>query len=120
MLYTNIHSAINHPTHGTSKDKNIIFDIPVFCSLVSLNCQMTQAMLEKVYKGIGNREVKGINQVNEVGTIVTRLKCTSIHVEMTHDPTLVPLVTGKFSIEVPNTTNLSLVKTCFKQANNRL
>jgi hypothetical protein len=81
---------------------------------------MTQAMLEKVYKGIGNREVKGINQVNEVGTIVTRLKCTSIHVEMAHNPTLVPLVTSKFNIEVPNTTNLSLIRTCFKQANNRL
>jgi hypothetical protein len=59
---------------------------------------MTQAMLEK---GIGNPEVEGGNQINEVGTIVTRLKCTPIHVETAHDPTLVLLVIAKLSIEVP-------------------
>jgi hypothetical protein len=59
---------------------------------------MTQAMLEK---GIGNHEVKGNNQVSEAGTIVTRFKCTLIHVEMAHDPTLVLLVIAKLSIEVP-------------------
>jgi hypothetical protein len=59
---------------------------------------MTHAMLEK---GIGNLEVEGNNQVNEVGTIVTRLKCTSIHVETAHDPTLVLPIIAKLSIEVP-------------------
>jgi hypothetical protein len=59
---------------------------------------MTQAMLEK---GIGNLEVEGDSQVNEVGTIVTRLKCTLIHMETAHDPTLVLLIIAKLSIEVP-------------------
>ncbi len=73
MLYTNIHSTISHPTHGTSIDKNIVFDIPAFCSLVPPSCQMTQAMFEK---GIGNPEIEGGSEVNEAGTIVTKLKCT--------------------------------------------
>jgi hypothetical protein len=59
---------------------------------------MTQAMLEK---GIGNPEVEGDNQVNEAGTIVTRLKCTPIHVEMAHNPTLALPVIAKLIIEVP-------------------
>ncbi len=98
MLYTSIHLAISHPTHGTSKDKNIVVDIPAFCSLVLPSCQMTQVMLEK---GIGNPEVKGGSQVSEAGTIVTRFKCTLIHVETAHDPTLVLPITAKLSIEVP-------------------
>jgi hypothetical protein len=59
---------------------------------------MTQAMLEK---GIGNFEVEGDSQINEAGTIVTRLKCTLIHVETAHDPTLVLPVIAKLNIEVP-------------------
>jgi hypothetical protein len=59
---------------------------------------MTQAMLEK---GIGNPKVEGGSQVNEVGTIMTRLKCTPIHMETAHDPTLVLPVTAKLNIEVP-------------------
>jgi hypothetical protein len=55
-------------------------------------------MLEK---GIGNLEVEGGSHVNEVGTIVTRLKCTLIHVETAHDPALVFLITAHLSIEVP-------------------
>jgi hypothetical protein len=53
---------------------------------------MIQVMLEK---GIGNPEVEGGSHVNEAGTIVTRLKCTPIHVEMAHDPTLVHLHISK-------------------------
>jgi hypothetical protein len=59
---------------------------------------MTQPMLEK---GIGNPEVEGGRQVNEASTIVTRLKCTSIHVETAHDLTLILPVTTKLSIEIP-------------------
>jgi len=55
-------------------------------------------MLEK---GIGNFEVEGDSQINEAGTIVTRLKCTLIHVETAHDPTLVLPVIAKLNIEVP-------------------
>jgi hypothetical protein len=55
-------------------------------------------MLEK---NIGNPKVEGDSQVNEASTIMTRLKCTSIHVEMAHDPSLVLLVIVKLSIEVP-------------------
>lgn len=98
VLCTSIHPTINHPTHGTSRDNNIIFDIPAFCNLMPPSCQMTQAMLEK---GISNPEVEGGNQINEVGTIVTRFKCTPIQVETAHDPTLVLLVIARLSIEVP-------------------
>jgi hypothetical protein len=59
---------------------------------------MTQAMFKK---GIGNPEIEGDDEVKEAGIIVTRLKCTSIHVETIHNPTLVLLVTAKLNIEVP-------------------
>jgi hypothetical protein len=55
-------------------------------------------MLEK---GISNLEVEHNSQVSEAGTIVTRLKCTPIHMETAHDPTLVLLVIAKLSIEIP-------------------
>jgi hypothetical protein len=52
-------------------------------------------------KGIGNPEIEGGSEVNEASTIVTRFKCTSIHVETAHDPTLVFLVIAKLNIEIP-------------------
>jgi hypothetical protein len=59
---------------------------------------MTQAMFEKC---IGNPKVEGNSQVNEACTIVTRFKCTLIHMETAHDPTLVLPVIAKLSVEIP-------------------
>lgn len=78
IIHIGKHTTITQPLHNTTRDQNVVFDIPAMGGDVLPCRQMAQVVLEE---GVGRSKVKSYDQVKQANTIVKWLNNTLMQVE---------------------------------------